>query len=163
MLCGYGILIVALSVRVSRRQKTTKDYFMAGGTMPGWAVAMTLMATLISSGTVVGHPATVYQSGLILLLGNLTLPIVLIFVARYIVPFYRHSVGMSAYEYIGARFGLGGRFYASAGFLADRLFDLGLTMVTTAIAFNVISGWPLRDVILWTGVFTIAYTMIGGM
>lgn len=163
MLCGYGALIIALSVRVSRRQKTTRDYFMAGGNMPGWAVAMTLMATLISSGTVVGHPATVYQSGLILLLGNLTLPIVLIFVARYIVPFYRHSVGMSAYEYIGARFGLSGRFYASAGFLADRLFDLGLTMVTTAIAFNVMTGWPLGEVILWTGVFTIGYTMIGGI
>ena len=163
VLCVYGVLIVGLSVRVSFRQKTTRDYFMAGGTMPGWAVAMTLMATLISSGTVVGHPATVYQSGLILLLGNLTLPLVLLVVARYIVPFYRHSVGMSAYEYIGARFGLSGRFYASAGFLADRLFDLGLTMVTTAIAFNVMTGWPLQEVILWTGVFTVAYTMIGGI
>jgi SSS family solute:Na+ symporter len=163
VLCGYCLLIAALSWRVSRKQKTTRDYFIAGGAMPGWAVAMTLMATLIGSGTVVGHPATVYQSGMILLLGNLTLPIVLFFVARYIVPFYRHTVGMSAYEYIGARFGLGGRFYASAGFLADRLFDLGLTMLTTAIAFNVLTGWPLQDVLMWIGIFTVAYTMIGGI
>jgi SSS family solute:Na+ symporter len=163
VLCGYGVLIAALSWRISRKQKTTRDYFIAGASMPGWAVAMTLMATLIGSGTVVGHPATVYQSGMILLLGNLTLPIVLFFVARYIVPFYRNTVGMSAYEYIGARFGLGGRFYASAGFLADRLFDLGVTMLTTAIAFNVLTGWPLQDVLLYTGIFTIAYTMIGGI
>ena len=131
--------------------------------MPGWAVAMTLMAVLIGSGTVVGHPATVYQSGMILLLGNLTLPIVLIFVARYIVPFYRRTVGMSAYEYIGERFGLGGRFYASFGFLADRLFDLGLTLLTTAIAMNVMTGWSLPMVILWSSIFTVFYTVIGGI
>lgn len=131
--------------------------------MPSWAVAMTLMAVLIGSGTVVGHPGTVYQSGMILLLGNLTLPIVLLFVARYVVPFYRNTVGMSAYEYIGQRFGLGGRIYASLGFMADRLFDLGITMVTTAIALNVMTGWSLPSVILWSSVFTTLYTMIGGI
>ncbi|HEY0945768.1 MAG TPA: sodium/solute symporter [Opitutaceae bacterium] len=163
VLAVYGILVAALSLVVARRQKTTLDYFMAGRSVPGWAVGMALMATLISSGTVVGHPATVYQRGLVLLLGTLTLPVVLLFVARFIVPFYRHAVGMSAYEYIGTRFGLGGRMYASAGFVADRLFDLGVTLLTTAIAINVMTGWELTTVILWISFFTIAYTMIGGI
>ena len=159
----YGLGILGMSAYLAGRQKNTREYFIAGRSMPGWAVAMTLMAVLIGSGTVVGHPATVYQSGMILLLGNLTLPLVLLFVARYIVPFYRRTVGMSAYEYIGERFGLGGRFYASFGFLADRLFDLGLTLVTTAIALNVMTGWPLPAVIFWSSLFTVFYTMIGGI
>ncbi|HSH09787.1 MAG TPA: sodium/solute symporter [Oceanipulchritudo sp.] len=159
----YGLGILGLSVSISRRQKSTREYFIAGRSMPGWAVAMTLMAVLIGSGTVVGHPATVYQAGMILLLGNLTLPLVLLFVARYIVPFYRNTVGMSAYEYIGQRFGLGGRFYASFGFLADRLFDLGITLLTTAIALNVMTGWSLPAVIFWSSMFTVVYTMIGGI
>lgn len=159
----YGILVAGLSLAVSRKQKTSRDYFIAGRSMPAWAVAMTLMATLIGSGTIVGHPATVYQSGMILLLGNATLVIVLLIVARYIVPFYRHVVGMSAYEYIGMRFGLAGKFYASFGFLADRTFDLGITLVTTALAVQAITGWGIQSVILTIGLFTIAYTMIGGM
>ena len=163
ILIAYGLGILGMSLFLSRRPKDTGQYFIAGKSMPGWAVAMTLMAVLIGSGTVVGHPATVYQSGMILLLGNLTLVIVLLFVARYIVPFYRRTVGMSAYEYIGKRFGLGGRFYASFGFLADRLFDLGLTLLTTAIALNVMTGWPLPSVIFWSSVFTVFYTMIGGI
>ena len=57
--------------------------------------------------------------GLILLLGSLTLPLVLIFVAKVIVPFYRNAVGMSAYEYLGARFGIGGRLYASGCFVCS--------------------------------------------
>ncbi len=163
VLALYGISILALSVYISRKQKSTREYFIAGRSMPGWAVAMTLMAVLIGSGTVVGHPATVYQTGMILLLGNLTLPLVLLFVAKFIVPFYRNTVGMSAYEYIGERFGLGGRFYASFGFLADRLFDLGITLLTTAIALKVMTGWPLTWVIILSAGFTVFYTMIGGI
>lgn len=159
----YAALIVGMSIAVSRKQKTVEDYFVAGRSMPGWAVAMTLMATLISSGTIVGHPATVYQSGMILLLGSLMLPVVLLFVSKIIVPFYRNHVGMSAYEYIGTRFGLGGRFYSSAGFLADRIFDLGITLLTTSIPITIMTGWPLAEVIVWTGLFTIAYTMVGGI
>lgn len=163
VLALYGLLTLGMSLFVARRQGSTRDYFIAGQSMPGWAVAMTLMATLIGSGTVVGHPATVYDSGMILLLGNLTLPFVLLFVARFIVPFYRRVVGMSAYEYIGARFSLGSRVYASFGFLADRLFDLGLTLLTTAIALNVMTGWSLPNVITGLALFTVIYTMIGGM
>ena len=58
------------------------------------------MATMISAGTIVGHPGTVFRDGMILLIGSSTLPIVLIFVAIYIVPFYRNVVRLSAYEYL---------------------------------------------------------------
>jgi SSS family solute:Na+ symporter len=159
----YGAVIAGISLGFARRQKTAADYFVAGRSMPAWAVAMAMMAALISSNTLVGHPATAYQKGLILLLGSLTLPLVLLFVARVIVPFYRNTVGMSAYEYLGARFGLGGRLYASGCFIADRLFDVGVTMLTTAVPVCVMTGWPLAQVIAGMALFTVAYTMIGGM
>lgn len=163
LLLLYGLVIFGISLGLARGNRTSGEYFVAGRSMPGWAVAMTLMATLIGSGTIVGHPATVYQKGMILLLGNLSLLLVLVLVARYIVPFYRNVVGMSAYEYLGRRFGWEGKYYASVGFLADRVFDLGITLLTTAIALNVMTGWPLGAVIIWSGLFTVAYTMIGGM
>lgn len=159
----YGAVIAGISLVFARRQKTAADYFVAGRSMPAWAVAMAMMAALISSNTLVGHPATAYQKGLILLLGSLTLPLVLIFVARVIVPFYRNTIGMSAYEYIGTRFGIGGRLYASGCFIADRLFDVGVTMLTTAVPVCVMTGWDLQQVILWMALFTVVYTMIGGM
>jgi SSS family solute:Na+ symporter len=159
----YFAGIAALTLKATKRNQTADDYFVAGRSMPAWAVAMAMMAALISSNTLVGHPATAYQKGLILLLGSFTLPLVLIFVAWVIVPFYRNAVGMSAYEYLGTRFGVGGRLYASACFIADRLFDVGVTMLTTAVPVCVMTGWDLQQVILWMAVFTIAYTMIGGM
>ncbi len=163
VLALYALGIVALSFAVSRRSQGAADYFVAGRSLPAWAVAMAMMAALISSNTLVAHPATAYKEGLILLLGSLTLPLVLIAVARWIVPFYRHVVGMSAYEYLGARFGLGARGYASACFVADRVVDIGATIVTTAIPLKVMTGWDYLPVIVVLTTFTSLYTMIGGM
>ncbi|HRE06837.1 MAG TPA: sodium/solute symporter [Opitutaceae bacterium] len=159
----YFAAIGAVGLYVSRGQKTAESYFVARRSIPMWAVAFTLMATIISTGTIVGHPGTAYQKGLILLIPHLTVPLVLLVVARVVVPFYRRVIRMSAYEYIGERFGLGGRFYTSFGFLADRIFDLGVTLLTTALAVNVLTGWDLVPVILGVGLFTILYTMIGGV
>lgn len=159
----YFVVIAGIGVWATRGPRTAERYFVAGRSIPMWAVAFTIMATIISTGTFVGHPGTAYQKGLILLVPHLLVPFVLLAVAKVVVPFYRRVVKMSAYEYIGQRFGLGGRFYTSFGFLADRIFDLGVTLVTTALAINVLTGWDLKTVILGVGVFTILYTMLGGM
>jgi SSS family solute:Na+ symporter len=163
IIAAYFAAIGGIGWFVSRGQGTAEKFFVAGRSIPMWAVSFTIMATIIGTGTFVGHPGTAYQKGLLLLIPHLTVPLVLLVVAKIVVPFYRRVVRMSAYEYIGLRFGLGGRFYTSFGFLADRIFDLGVTLLTTALAVNVLTGWDLKPVILGVGVFTIAYTMIGGV
>jgi SSS family solute:Na+ symporter len=163
VLALYVLLIAGIGLWVARRGNNVSGYFLAGRRMPTWVVAFTLMATFIGSGTFIGHPATVYQKGMILLLGHLILPVVLVLVAIFVIPFYRRVVEMSAYEYLGKRFGFGGRIYASFGFLADRVFDLGVTLLTTAIPIKFVTGWDLTWVILAIGLFTAMYTMIGGI
>jgi len=159
----YLLVVAAIGLSVSRKQETTLKYFLADRQMPQWVVGFTLMATLISSNTLVAHPSIVYQKSMILVPGFLVMPFVLIFVALYIVPFYRRIVGMSAYEYIGRRFGLGGRLYTSFGFLMSRTFGIGTALVTTSIAVNVMTGWDITAVILGIAAFTAAYTLFGGI
>src|SRR5215217_8299156 len=101
----YFAVIGAIGFAVTRKQRTLERYFVAGRNIPMWAVAFTIMATIISTGTFVGHPGTAYQKGLILLVPHLLVPFVLLAVAKVVVPFYRRVVRMSAYEYVGQRFG----------------------------------------------------------
>lgn len=159
----YLVIVAAIGLSLSRGQETPAKYFLADKQMPQWAVGFTLMATLISSTTLIAHPAIVYQKSMILVPGFLVMPLVLVTVAVYIVPFYRRVVGMSAYEFIGKRFGLGGRMYTSFGFLMSRVFGTGVSLVTTSIAVNVMTGWDLGTVIVCVAMFTALYTLFGGI
>ncbi len=159
----YLVIVAAIGLSVSRGQETTRKYFLADQKIPQWAVGFTLMATLVSSNTLVAHPAIVFQKSMILVPGFLVLPLVLIAVAVFIVPFYRRVVGMSAYEFIGRRFGLGGRLYTSFGFLMSRTFGIAVALVTTSIAVNVMTGWSIGVIIIGIGLFTALYTLFGGI
>lgn len=163
VLVGYLVLVAGIGLYAARGARSSKAYFLANKEMPYWLVGFTLMATLISSNTLVAHPGIVFQKGMVLVPGFLVLPFVLVFVAHYMAPFYRRVVGMSAYEYIGARFGLTGRLYSSFGFLMERTFDIGVTLLTTAFAMNLITGWPLTHLIFALAAFTLVYTAIGGI
>lgn len=159
----YFIIVLGVGLSMAGRQKTTNDYFVARRRIPGWAVAFTMMATMISSMTFVGHPGAVFAKNFWLEAGSLAVPFVLIFVVLLIVPFYRRVVGVSAYEYLEKRFGYFARLYASLAFVVLRLADMGFTFFTTAIVVEVMTGWPIDQVILGVAVFTIFYTMIGGI
>ncbi|MBK1879680.1 sodium:solute symporter family transporter [Pelagicoccus mobilis] len=164
-IAAYLIAVAAIGYTVSKQgARTTKKYFIADRNMPHWAVAFTLMATLISSNTLVAHPGIVFKNSMVLVPGFLVLPIVLVLIAKFVVPFYRRVIGLSAYEYIEKRFGLESRMYSSFGFLIDRIFDIGVTLMTTALVVNVIAPqWPVAYVLFGLGIFTLLYTMIGGI
>ncbi|MBM3801582.1 MAG: sodium/solute symporter [Acidimicrobiia bacterium] len=146
-----------------RRQKTTADYFIANRRIPAWAVAFTMLGTVISSASFVAHPGAVFARNLYLLPSHLVLPFILLFVVLFVVPFYRRVIGMSSYEYFGRRFGHGARFYTSAGFVLLRVLDLGITLYTAAIAIDVMTGWDIPKVIVGLGLLTTLYTMVGGI
>ncbi len=159
----YFIAIGTVGLWFARDPKSTSRYFTADRQIPRWIVAFTLMATLISTNTIVAHPGIVFSRGMILVPGFLMIPLILLVVAFFIVPFYRRVVKMSAYEYIGRRFGTEGRLYASFGFLMERTFDVGVTLVSTSIAVQLMTGASMRMVILGVALFTMAYTGIGGI
>ena len=101
----YLSLVSGLGLYFARRQRSTEDYFLAGRSVPGWIVGFSLMATVVSSATFVGHSGNVFQSDMWHLPLFFSLPLVMFLVGRYLVVFYRHHLRMSVYEYLGQRFG----------------------------------------------------------
>ena len=97
--------VALLGVYFSRRQKTTEDYFLAARSVPGWVVAFSILGTICGSATFVGHPGNVFHDNMFLIPAHLVPLIVMLLLARRIVVFYRHSVRMTAYEYLEQRFG----------------------------------------------------------
>lgn len=99
VVAAYMTAMIAIGLRFARRQTTTESYFVAKRSIPGWALAMSLLATIISAVTFIAYPGSGYAGNWSMLVPGVMVLVVLGFVGAVIIPFYRHVVRMSAYEY----------------------------------------------------------------
>src|SRR6185437_650363 len=113
IIAAYLAGLVTIGLRFARRQRTTEQYFVAGRSVPGWAMGLSLLATIITSVTFIAYPGSAYASNWSLLVPGILFIGVLGLIGSVIVPFFRRVVCMSAYEYFGRRFGSGVRLYSS--------------------------------------------------
>ncbi len=163
IIAGYMGLLAGLGVRFSRRQTSTERYFVAKRSIPAWAMGLSLLATLISSVTFIAYPGSAYAGDWSNLVPGLTVIPVLLITVFVVIPFFRHVVGMSAYEYFGKRFGYPARVYASIGYALGHFSKMGFVFYLLALTAGSMTGWPTEWLILIAGVVTIAYTLIGGI
>src|SRR5690554_2439253 len=86
------VLSVGVGVYFAKRQKNTENYFKASGSLPSWAIGMSILATLISSVTFLAYPGEGYSSNWIRLVQGLMVPLVLVAIIGFIVPLFRNVI-----------------------------------------------------------------------
>lgn len=84
----------------ARRQTDTESYFAAQRPIPARAMGMSMFATLISSLTFIAYPGGAHAGNRAELTSGFMVVVVLVLVGAVIIPFFRHVVGMSAYQII---------------------------------------------------------------
>ena len=159
----YFVVVAGIGVWFSRKQKTTEDYFVARRRIPHWAIGLSVCATIISSITFIAYPGAAFKGDWNQLVPGFMAVGVLLIVGTTLVSFFRHAVGMSAYEYFEKRFGYGARAYAALAFTAGHFSKMGFVLFTTTIAICGMTGWNQFHVILGVGCVTILYTLFGGL
>jgi SSS family solute:Na+ symporter len=159
----YMMALVAIGLRTARRQTTTARYFVAERSIPGWAAGMSLLATIITSVTFIAYPGAAYAGDWNLLVPGIMFVVVVAVIGSVIIPFFRHAVSMSVYEYFGKRFGKLVRMYASFAFAVGHFAKMGFVFYLLALSVNGITGWPIAAIITILGVITVFYTLIGGL
>ncbi len=165
----YIIIFVSLLIALglgaffSRGQNNTKKYFAASGSIPSWAVGMSILATLISSVTFLAYPGEGYASNWIRLVQGLMVPIVLVALVKFIVPLYRQVIGISAYEYFEKRFGFMARLYSSLAFILAHFSKMGTVFFLLALALSNIMGVSTYMIIWVLGVSVVVLTLLGGI
>ena len=163
ILLSYMGIILGLGFYMMKRQKSTKDFFIANRRIPGWAMGFALMSTLVSNMTFLANPGVAFSGDWRQLTNSFMAPIVLIPIAFVLIPFYRKHVGMSLYEYFEKRFNYTIRAYGAVAFMLYYLARLGFIFFVLAIAISTMTGWNIILVILLLGILTILYTLIGGI
>jgi SSS family solute:Na+ symporter len=157
------LIFVAVGASFARRQKSTDRYFAGGRSIPAWAVGMSILATIVSSVTFLAYPGEGYASNWIRLVQGLMVPVVLIFLIWFVVPLYRHVIGISAYEYFEKRFGFLARLYASLGFVLAHFSKMGTVFFLMGLAVSAMMGLDPYLVIWALGIAITIVTLLGGI
>lgn len=159
----YMAAMALVGIRFSRKATNTESYFVAKRSIPSWAVGLSMIPTLITSVTFVAYPGSSYAKNWSLLVPGFMLLVTLALVGTVIVPFYRHAVGMSAYEYFGRRFGRPTRMYGAFAFSLAHFSKMGFVFYLLALTINSMTGWSVDVLILGVGAVMLFYTLIGGL
>lgn len=159
----YFVAVAAIGLRFARRQTSTETYFVARRSIPAWAMGLSVFATIISSITFIAYPGAAYKGNWNQLVPGFMAVGVLLLLGTTLIAFFRHAVGMSAYEYFEKRFGYGARAYSALAFSAGHFSKMGFVLFTITTAICGMTGWDKYHVITGVGLLTIVYTLFGGL
>jgi SSS family transporter len=158
--------VIGMSYVLARKQHTGEDYFLAGRSMRGIPLACSILANQASAVSLVGAPAFVALregGGLRWLQYELAVPIAMLILIVVFLPALRSVPGSSIYAYVETRFGRPTRQALAGSFLLSRGLALGVILYASALVVTTAIGWPIVWSILAIGVFSVAYTSLGGL
>lgn len=165
----YLVATTAIGAWLGRGQKDARDYFVAGGSIPWWAVLFSIVATETSALTFISIPGLAYLGDFTFLQVATGYLLGRIVVAYTLLPRYVNGGLVTAYTLLERRFGLATRRFASVTFMVTRAFGDSVRLFATSIPVALILGgvlpaeWTAPGAILVLSVFTLFYTYHGGV
>ncbi len=157
-----GVTLFGCSFYFKKDSGDAGTFMSGGGRIPGWAIALSIFATLVSSISFLALPAKACLTNWNCYVLTLTIPVVALMASVWFVPFYRKTNSISAYTYLEERFGPWARIYASACFLIMQSARSGVILFLLALTLKSALGFSSLAIIIVTGVLTMLYSMMGG-
>ena len=104
----YLVVIVSIGLWVSRdkkgHEKNTEDYFLAGKSLPWWAIGASLIAANISAEQFIGMSGSGFAIGLAIASYEWMSALTLIIVAKYFLPVFIEKKLYTIPQFIEVRF-----------------------------------------------------------
>jgi SSS family solute:Na+ symporter len=161
---AYFLLVGAVAVLVSRREKVAADYFLAGRNLPWWLIGISLIASNISTEHFVGMAGSGVDFGLAIASYEWMAAITLVIVARWFLPRFLARGITTMPEYLEGRFDVRSRSWLAIYMLLAYVFvAMATVLYSGGLALETIFGMPLWAGILILAVFSGAYTAYGGL
>ncbi|SDR92235.1 transporter, SSS family [Paraoerskovia marina] len=168
VIIAYLAATAWLGLKLSGKQTGVKDYFLGGRDLPWWAVCLSVVATETSALTVIGIPVISFLGDISYLQLALGYIVGRLIVAFFMLPRYYEGEMVTAYAYLGKRFGQSTQTTAGITFMFTRLLADGIRVLAAAIPLKLIlDGMGISTnyftIIVVLAVVTILYTFIGGI
>jgi SSS family solute:Na+ symporter len=155
--------MLGLSYQLGKKQTDMQSYYLGGNNLSWWSIGISTMATQCSTNSLLGAPAFIITTGFLWLQYEFAVPLAMIIIMIFLLPFYRKLNLISVYEYLEKRFGIVTRTILSLLFQVLRAFATGVTVYGISIVLQELIGLPFYWAVLLLGTVTIVYDMLGGM
>ncbi|HET9469263.1 MAG TPA: sodium:solute symporter [Vicinamibacterales bacterium] len=162
IIAAYLIAITAFGSYFARFQKTARDYFLTGRSIPWWAICFTIVATETSTLTFIGVPASAYAGDMTFLQLVFGYVIGRVIISLLFIPAYFRGDLFTSYELLQRRFGDRVKTVAAVIFLITRSLADGIRLFATALVISVVTQVPVTVAVLFIGTAMIVYTVRGG-
>jgi SSS family solute:Na+ symporter len=165
---AYCAIIIAVALFVSRKkkgeEKTTRDYFLAGNTLPWWAIGTSLIAANISAEQLIGMTGSGFTLGLAIASYEWMAAATLIIVGKFFLPIFLEKKIYSMPEFLKLR-------YDDRVRTSLAIFWLALYVLVNLTSILYLGGKAITGVfavdattaILAIAVFSTVYTIFGGL
>ncbi len=163
IIAAYMLAMILTGVWFSGKNKNPDQFTKASGSIPKWAVGISIYATFLSSNTFLGVPGKAFGSNWNSFVFSLSMPFSAWIAAKYFIPFYRNSKAVSAYTHLEKRFGPWARTYAVICFLLTQLARMGTVFFGIALSLQAMTGYQMQAIMVAMGIIIIIYTVLGGM
>jgi len=159
-LCGTMVI----GLWVGSYIRSGSDFFLAGRSLPWWAVGFSLVATDIGGTDLIGVGGDTYRYGLVMAnfewIGCVPAMIVAAFI--FIPHFWRCQIATIP-EFLERRFNAPLRLVVAAVWLLLMACNLGVMLLAAAKFMNTLAGWDMSVSIVVTAALVGAYTVSGGL
>ncbi|MBE9492047.1 MAG: sodium/sugar symporter [Bacteroidetes bacterium] len=168
----YAVVILSVGLWVSRnkkgRQKTAEDYFLAGKSLPWWAIGASLIAANISAEQFIGMSGSGFAIGLAIASYEWMAAITLIIVGKFFLPVFIEKKLYTIPQFVEKRFSTNLKTILAVFWIALFIFvNLTSVLFLGAKALDVIVGTGDGSIIIYSiiglALFAAAYSLWGGL
>lgn len=155
--------ITLFGLRFRKKQRTLRDYFLAGREIPWWAIALSIVAAETSTLTIISIPGLAYDTNFTFLQVIVGYVIGRVVISFVLLPHYFRGDLYTAYELIERRFGRGLRSLTAGLFLLTRAAAEGVRVYAVSIVVSIALGTGQIASIAIITALTLIYTFEGGL
>jgi SSS family solute:Na+ symporter len=164
----YVICLIGIAYFVSREkaghQKNTNDYFLAGSSLPWWAIGASLIAANISAEQIIGMSGSGFALGIGIASYEWMAAITLILVGKYMLPIFLEKKIYTMPQFLENRYDHRVRTVLAIFWLGVYTFvNLTSVLWLGALAISTVTGLPLEYGLIFLVAFAVAYSLYGGL
>src|SRR5450759_6020465 len=155
--------ITLFGLRFRKKQRSLRDYFLAGRDIPWWAIALSIVAAETSTLTIISIPGLAYDTNFTFLQVVMGYVIGRVIISFVLLPQYFRGELYTAYQLMERRFGSELRTVTAGLFLLTRAAAEGVRVYAVSIVVSIALGTGEIASIAIITLLTLIYTFEGGL